>query len=251
MTRLDVVRRTVAVGIMSLGATAVFIRLFGYTPVVVRLFPVIVLCCVGYALGTAGGQRVQRGLGALVGLITTVIGSLVLGAMTIANQDGKVGVSSFFGGLVEGFGIIVRSVVPAPVNAETVTAAILLSAYGTLVACLLVTTFVPAASLVPAMVIFIVGLMLSQGSTMSAMPFAAVFVASVVAALALMPAAKQQNKIEDGAEFAAVEGGGEQVTRRGVFADERCEVRQKHDHFPAQVAHGAEEGLDPLLELSA
>ncbi|HPQ85630.1 MAG TPA: transglutaminase-like domain-containing protein [Actinomycetota bacterium] len=205
MTRLDVVRRTVAVGIMSLGATAVFIRLFGYTPVVVRLFPVIVLCCVGYALGTAGGQRVQRGLGALVGLITTVIGSLVLGAMTIANQDGKVGVSSFFGGLVEGFGIIVRSVVPAPVNAETVTAAILLSAYGTLVACLLVTTFVPAASLVPAMVIFIVGLMLSQGSTMSAMPFAAVFVASVVAALALMPAAKQQNKIEDGAEFAAVE----------------------------------------------
>ena len=40
---------------------------------------------------------------------------------------------------------------------------------------------------------------------MSAMPFAAVFVASVVAALALMPAAKQQNKIEDGAEFAAVE----------------------------------------------
>ena len=64
-------------------------------------------------------------LGALVGLITTVIGSLVLGAMTIANQDGKVGVSSFFGGLVEGFGIIVRSVVPALVNAETVTAAIL------------------------------------------------------------------------------------------------------------------------------
>ena len=119
------------------------------------------LCCVGYALGTAG-QRVQRGLGALVGLITTVIGSLVLGAMTIANQDGKVGVSSFFGGLVEGFGIIVRSVVPAPVNAETVLAAILLGAYGTLVACLLVTTFVPAASPGSAMVIFIVGLMLSQ-----------------------------------------------------------------------------------------
>lgn len=207
MTRLDVVRRTVAVGIMCLGATAVFIRLFGFSPVFVRLYPVIVLCCVGYALGTAGGQRVQRGLGALVGLITTVIGSVVLGAMTIQNEAGKVGLSSFFGGLVEGFGIIVRAVVPAPVNAETVTAAILLSAYGTLVACLLVTTFVPASSLVPASVIFIVGLMLSQGSALPPLPFAAVFIASVVAAMALMPAAKQQNRIEDGAEFAAVDTG--------------------------------------------
>lgn len=205
MTRIDVVRRTVAVAIMCLGATAVFIRLFGYAPVFARLFPVIVLCCVGYALGTAGGQRVARGLGALVGLITTIIGSVVLGAMTIPNDAGKVEVSSFFGGLVEGFGIIVRGVVPAPVNAETVTATILLSAYGTLVACLLVTTFVPAASLGPPLVIFVVGLMLSQGSALSALPFAAVFIVSVVAALALMPAAKQQNKIEDGAEFASVE----------------------------------------------
>ena len=205
MTRMDVVRRTVAVGIMCLGATAVFIRLFGYLPVFSRLYPVIILCCVGYALGTAGGQRVQRGLGALVGLLTTVIASVVLGAMTIQNQDGNVGVSSFFGGLVEGFGIIIRSVVPAPVNAETITAAMLLSAYGTLVACLLVTTFVPASSLVPASVIFVVGLMLSQGSALPPVPFAAVFIAAVVAALALMPAAKQQNRIEDGAEFADVE----------------------------------------------
>jgi transglutaminase-like putative cysteine protease len=205
MTRLDVVRRTIAVGIMCLGATAVFIRLFGYGPVFARLFPVIILCCIGYALGTAGGQRVARGLGALVGLITTVIGSVVLGAMTIENEAGKVEVSSFLGGLVEGFGIIVRAVVPAPVNAETVTATILLSAYGTLVACLLVTTFVPASSLAPPLVIFVVGLMLSQGSELSALPFAAVFIASVVTALALMPAAKQQNRIEDGAEFAAVE----------------------------------------------
>ncbi len=207
MTRLDVVRRTVAVGIMCLGATAVFIRLFGYMPVLTRLFPVIILCCVGYALGTAGGQRVQRGLGALVGLLTTVIASVVLGAMTIENEAGNVGVSSFFGGLVEGFGIIIRAVVPAPVNAETVTAAMLLTAYGTLVACLLVTTFVPASSLVPPTVIFVVGLMLSQGSVLPPIPFAAVFIAAVVAALALMPAAKQQNQIEDGAEFAAVDTG--------------------------------------------
>ena len=205
MTRYDVVRRTVAVGIMALGATAVFVRLFGFGPVLVRLYPVIVLCCVGYALGTAGGRRVARGLGALVGLITTVVGSLVLGAMTIRNEDGNIGVSSFLGGLVEGFGIIIRSVVPAPVNAETVTAAILLCAYGTLVACLLVTTFVPASSLVPPLVIFVVGLMLSQGSLLPPAPFAAVYIASVVAALALMPAAKQQNRIEDGADFADVE----------------------------------------------
>lgn len=205
MTRLDVVRRTVAVGIMCLAATGVFIRLFGFGPVLLRLYPVIILCCVGYALGTAGGQRVARGLGALVGLITTVIGSVALGAMTIQNEAGRVSVSSFLGGLVEGFGIIIRAVVPAPVNAETVTAAILLSAYGTLVACLLVTTFVPASSLAPPVVIFVVGLMLSQGSVLPALPFAAVFIAGVVAALALMPAAKQLNRIEDGAEFASVE----------------------------------------------
>lgn len=205
MTRLDVVRRTVAVGIMCLGATAVFIRLFGFEPVLLRLYPVIFLCCVGYALGTAGGQRVARGLGALVGLITTVIGSVALGAMTIQNEAGRISVSSFFGGLVEGFGIIIRAVVPAPVNAETVTAAILLSAYGTLVACLLVTTFVPASSLAPPVVIFVVGLMLSQGSLLPAMPFATLFIASVVVALALMPAAKQLNRIQDGAEFADVE----------------------------------------------
>lgn len=205
MTRLDVVRRTVAVGIMCLGATAVFIRLFGLSPVLLRLYPVIFLCCVGYALGTAGGQRVARGLGALVGLITTVIGSVALGAMTIQNEAGRISVSSFLGGLVEGFGIIIRAVVPAPVNAETITAAILLTAYGTLVACLLVTTFVPASSLVPAVVILVVGLMLSQGSALPALPFAGVFIASVVVALALMPAAKQLNRIEDGAEFADVE----------------------------------------------
>jgi hypothetical protein len=205
MTRVDVVRRTVAVGIMCLGATAVFIRLFGVTPVLGRLYPVVILCCIGYALGTAGGRRVDRGLGALVGLLTTVVGSLALGAMTIANEDGKVGLSSFLAGLLEGFGIIVRSVVPAPVTAETITAGILLSAYGTLVACLLVTTAVPASSLVPPVVIFTVGLMLSQGSAMPAVPFAAVFIASGVAALALMPSSKQLNRIEDGAEFASVE----------------------------------------------
>ena len=47
--------------------------------------------------------------------------------------------------------------------------------------------------------------MLSQGSALPPVPFAAVFIAAVVAALALMPAAKQQNRIEDGAEFADVE----------------------------------------------
>jgi len=96
-------------------------------------------------------------------------------------------------------------VVPAPVNAETITAGILVTAYGALVGCLLVTTFVPASSLAPATFVFLGGLMLSQGSPTSPLPFAAAFIASVVAALALMPAAKQQNKIEDGAEFADVE----------------------------------------------
>jgi hypothetical protein len=144
-------------------------------------------------------------MGALVALVTTIIGTLALGAMTIPNEEGDVRLSSFFGGLVEGLGMILAAVVPAPVNAETITAGILVTAYGALVGCLLVTTFVPAASIVPALLVFLGGLMLSQGSPVSALPFAAAFVASVVGALALMPAAKPQNKIEDGAEFASVE----------------------------------------------
>lgn len=205
MTRVDVVRRTSAVGLMCLAGSAIFVRLFGVLPVLTRIWPVIVLCCVGYAVGTAGGQRVQRGLGALVALITTVAGTLALGAMTIADSKGNVAVGNFFAGLVDGLGIILGAVVPAPVNAETITAGILLTAYGALVSCLLVTTFVPASSVVPAALVFLGGLMLSQGSLMSPLPFAAAFIASVVAALALMPAAKQQNRIEDGAEFADVE----------------------------------------------
>lgn len=205
MTRVDVVRRTTAVGLMCLTASAVFIRLFGVVPVLARIWPVIILCCVGYALGTAGGQRVQRGMGAMVALLTTVLGTLALGAMTIPNAAGNVSLSSFLGGLVEGIGLILGAVVPAPVNAETITAGILMTAYGALVGCLLVTTFVPASSVVPAVLVFLGGLMLSQGSLMSPLPFAAAFIASVVGALALMPAAKQQNKIEDGAEFASVE----------------------------------------------
>ncbi len=205
MTRIDVVRRTAAVALMCLVGSAIFVRLFGVLPVLTRIWPVIILCCVGYAVGTAGGQRVQRGMGALVALVATVAGTLALGAMTIQNTDGEVGLGNFVRGLVDGIGLILAAVVPAPVNAETITAGILVTAYGALVGCLLVTTFVPASSLVPATLVFLGGLMLTQGSLMSALPFAAAFIASVVAALALMPAAKQQNKIEDGAEFADVE----------------------------------------------
>ncbi|MFN8127518.1 MAG: transglutaminase-like domain-containing protein [Candidatus Nanopelagicales bacterium] len=205
MTRIDVVRRTAAVALMCLVGSAIFVRLFGVVPVLTRIWPVIILCCVGYAVGTAGGQRVQRGMGALVALVATVAGTLALGAMTIQNTDGEVGLGNFVRGLVDGIGLILAAVVPAPVNAETITAGILVTAYGALVGCLLVTTFVPASSVVPATLVFLGGLMLTQGSLMSALPFAAAFIASVVAALALMPAAKQQNKIEDGAEFADVE----------------------------------------------
>lgn len=205
MTRIDVVRRTAAVALMCLVGSAIFVRLFGVLPVLTRIWPVIILCCVGYAVGTAGGQRVQRGMGALVALVATVAGTLALGAMTIQNTDGEVGLGNFVRGLVDGIGLILAAVVPAPVNAETITAGILVTAYGALVGCLLVTTFVPASSIVPATLVFLGGLMLTQGSLMSALPFAAAFIASVVAALALMPAAKQQNKIEDGAEFADVE----------------------------------------------
>lgn len=205
MTRVDVVRRTAAVALMCLTGSAVFIRLFGVVPVLARIWPVIVLCCVGYALGTAGGQRVQRGMGALVAVVTTVIGTLVLGAMTIADTDGEVALSNFVAGLVDGLGLILGSVVPAPVSAETITAGILVTAYGALVGCLLVTTFLPASSIVPAVLVFLGGLMLSQGSSVSPMPFAAAFIASVVVAMALMPAGKQQNAIQDGAEFADVE----------------------------------------------
>jgi len=205
MTRVEVVRRTVAVALMSLGASAIFMRLFGILPVLGRIWPVIIMCCVGYALGTAGGQRVQRGLGAVVALGTTVVGIVLLGAMTIPNAVGQIKVSNVFDGLVNGLGLILTAVVPAPVNAETITAGIVVTAYGALVGCMLVTTFVPASSLVPAVLVFLGGLALSQGSPVSALPFTAAFIVTLVGALALMPAAKQQNKIEDGAEFASVE----------------------------------------------
>lgn len=205
MTRSDVVRRTLAVALLSLAAASVYIRLFGAAPVLGRLFPAVVLCCVGYVIGTAGGQRIQRGLGALLSLVATIIATVILGAMTIPNEQGLVTVGSAMQGAIRGLGIILGSVVPAPVNAETITFGILLTAYGALVGCLLVTTYVPASSIVPPILVFIAGLALSQGSTMSAVPFAAVFVATLIVALALMPAARQQNKIEDGAEFATVE----------------------------------------------
>lgn len=205
MTRTDVVRRTAAVALMCLAASAIFFRLFGVVPVVGRIWPVVVVCCVGYAVGTAGGQRVQRGIGALVALLATVLAALALGAMTIADADGDVALSSFLAGLVEGLGRILTSVVPAPVTAETIIAGILIAAYGALVGCLLVTTSQPASSVGPALFVFLAGLMLSQGSTTSALPFAAAFIASVVLALTQMPTSRQRNVIEDGAEFAEVE----------------------------------------------
>lgn len=205
MTRADVVRRVTAVGLVSLAAAAVYIRLFGFAPVVLRLFPAVVLCCVGYAIGTAGGRRVQRGMGALVGLIAAVLATIILGAMTIPGETGRIAVSNFMDGVVRGLGILLGSVVPAPVNAQTVTFTILLVTYGALVACMLATTPLPASSLAPPIIVFIIGLALSQGSTVSALPFAGLLVVSVVIALALLPEAKQSNRIEDGAEFASVE----------------------------------------------
>ena len=99
-----------------------------------------------------------------------------------------------------------RSVVPARSSTETVTAAILLSAYGTLVARLAGDYVRACGESGSGHGDFIVGLMLSQGSTMSAMPFAAVFAASVVAALALpMPAANSRTRSRTARELAAVE----------------------------------------------
>ena len=51
MTRIDVVRRTAAVALMCLVGSAIFVRLFGVVPVLTRIWPVIILCCVGYAVG--------------------------------------------------------------------------------------------------------------------------------------------------------------------------------------------------------
>lgn len=205
MTRADVARRIVAVVLMSLAATAVYVRLFGLVPVTVRLVPAVLVCCLGYLAGTAGGRRVQRGLGALVGLMAAILATLVLGAMTIPDELGRISLSSFLGGLVRGLGLLLGTVVPAPAVAETITFAILLVVYGALVACMLATTPVPASSLAPPVMVFIIGLALSQGSTSSALPYAALMTVSIVLALYLLPEARQLNRIEDGAEFATVE----------------------------------------------
>ncbi|NQU37076.1 MAG: transglutaminase domain-containing protein [Actinobacteria bacterium] len=202
MTKADIWRRSFAAGLVCLAAASAWWRLLGPVPTVARILPAIILVSAAFAVGTAGGQRIARGAGALLALAATFVAGLVFGAMTLADSTGNVNPASLFKGVVEGLGILLRSAVPAPTNAETVTAVIIFSGYATIVACLLACTKYPATALIPASLLFLGGTMLSQGSLASAIGTGVVFAVGALILLYLIPSGGTATTISDGVAFA-------------------------------------------------
>jgi transglutaminase-like putative cysteine protease len=202
MTKADIWRRTCAAGLVCLAAASAWWRLLGPVPTLARILPAIILVAVAFAVGTAGGQRIARGAGALLALAATFLAGLVFGAMTLADSTGNVNPGSLFKGVVEGLGILLRSAVPAPTNAETVTAVIIFSGYATVVACLLACTKFPATALIPASLLFLGGTALSQGSLASAISTGVVFAVASLTLLYLIPSGGSSGSITDGVAFA-------------------------------------------------
>jgi hypothetical protein len=270
MTKADIWRRTFAAGLVCLAAASAWWRLLGPVPIGVRILPAIVLVAAAFAVGTAGGQRVARGAGALLALAATFVAGLVFGAMTLADSTGNVNPASLFKGVVEGLGILLRSAVPAPTNAETVTAAIIFSGYATVVACLLACTKYPATALIPASLLFLGGTALSQGSLASAISTGVVFAVASLTLLYLIPSGGSSGTITDGVEFAEAQkqkgksGGkvayGLAVTLVGalvaviaVSATQSSGLGTTRDPFdPHQTTnYRPQTDTDPLLEITA
>lgn len=202
MTKRDIVIRTIAATIISLGAVSAWWRLLGAGPTLGRIVPSILIVAAAFAIGTAGGRRVARGTGALLGLAATFVAGLILGAMTLPNAAGNVSPGALVSGVVQGLGILLRSPVPAPTNSETVTAVIVYSGYFTVVACLLICTKAPATALIPAFALFLGATALSQGSLASATVSGFIFVFAALIALYLVPSGGRSGAITDGVEFA-------------------------------------------------
>ncbi len=202
MTKADIWRRTLAAGLVCLAAASAWWRLLGPLPTLTRILPAIILVALAFAVGTAGGRRVARGAGALLALAATFLAGLVFGAMTLADSSGNVNPASLFTGVIEGLGILLQSAVPAPTNAETVTAVIIFSGYATVVSCLLACTKFPATAIIPAALLFLGGTALSQGSLASAISTGVLFAVAALVLLYLIPSSGPTGSITDGVAFA-------------------------------------------------
>lgn len=210
MTRRDITIRTIAAGLASIGAAAAWWRMFGTTTTLTRILPAVILVVIAFGLGTAGGKRVARGAGALLALAATFIAGLIFGAMTLDNAQGNVSPASLIDGIFQGIGTLLRSPVPAAVNSDTVTPAIIFSGYVTVVACLLICTKAPASALGATFVFFLGITALTEGSLQSATISGLVFVFFSLAALYLVPTGGSTGTITDGVEFAEPQRGPKQ-----------------------------------------
>lgn len=206
MTRADALRRILGATLVSLGAAAMWVRLLGWPTTVGRVWATIALTGIAYAVGTAGGARVSRGRGAALAVAVTLIGAIGFGAATLppsGNQDSGP-LQVFVQSLVGWLGTLLSSPVPAPLDAQTVTAVIVLSAYMTLVACLIVTSPKPAMAILPALALFIAATIFSVGSDLDPVPFGVGFAATCLAALSLWPISGKRTAIADGQAYAEI-----------------------------------------------
>lgn len=202
MSRRDVVHRTIAAALICAAAASAWWRLLGVNATLLRIIPAVLIVAIAFAAGTAGGRRVARGTGALMGLAGTFAAGFILGAITLEDSTGSVSPGALVSGTLQGLGILLRSPVPAPVNSETVTAAIIFTGYATMMSALLMCTKRPALALIPSAMLFVGATALSQGSVESATSSGIVFLLACTGAMAMVPSGDTGGSISDGAEFA-------------------------------------------------
>ncbi|MGB2736707.1 MAG: hypothetical protein WBC27_01535, partial [Candidatus Nanopelagicales bacterium] len=71
MSRRDVIHRSIAAALICAAAASAWWRLLGPGATLFRIIPAVLIVAIAFAAGTAGGRRVARGTGALMGLAGT------------------------------------------------------------------------------------------------------------------------------------------------------------------------------------
>ncbi|MGV1035768.1 MAG: transglutaminaseTgpA domain-containing protein [Candidatus Nanopelagicales bacterium] len=241
MSRRDVIHRSIAAALICAAAASAWWRLLGAGATLLRIIPAVLIVAIAFAAGTAGGRRVARGTGALMGLAGTFAAGFILGAITLEDSTGSVSPGAIVSGTLQGLGILLRSPVPAPLNSETVTAAIVFTGYATMMSALLMCTKRPALALIPSMMLFVGATALSEGSIESPTTSGIVFLLACTGAMAMVPSGDTGGAISDGAEFAEPQrapGNGRIV--HGVFVLSLC-----------VLITGVAVGLSQLTELGS
>ncbi len=202
MTRRDITHRTIAAAMVVVAAASAWWRLFGAAPTLFRIIPAAIMVAVAFRIGTAGGKRIARGLGALVALAATFASALLFAAVTMPDTDGSITPTAVIDGTINGLGTLLRSPVPAPVNSQTISAAIIFTGYAMVVACLVACTAAPGLMVLPAFALFLGATALSQGSLHSPMTSGLAFTIACLGAWAMVPTGSKSGQITDGVEFA-------------------------------------------------